>query len=742
MRIPASFIAILYITLPALAEDVSDFDIPLNQPELLERSGLSEIDKDRLHATTLFAQARLEQRRRQFADALKLYQRAWRYDRSVVSISNELIPLAMGLKRTQEAAIYAGLEMENNALDSQTLMRMAIVFTRNNDFSKAVLAYQAILDREQDYNLSVPQALLSAELGRTALLARQYDVSAAAFDNTITALEAPEEAGLTPANITQLKGTTGAIFLVMNEAYQATRQFAKARRAIEEANQIANNPAMYALRHARLSVVQGNAGEALPELQKYIDSKSLEAKSSPYELLIIIQRQLHKEAKQANDLSLQQLQTILQTQPANYYAGYTLATLALEMEKTDVALQHLRKYLPIQPMVNGYKNAIDAILAQHTSDTPLADPLAMELSWILGTVYSRSRSFASLEPQRIERILSDKMLLGKLAEVTHHYIANDQVPENTPANLKTFTSYTASGVALLFALAKDWEQAERFFKLAIAEAPQQSGNFYESWGVRQLMSEQHEAAIKTFEEALQHEHVRNKPSIHFLLSGAYLLNNEDQKAVTSAKFAAEHANNNVRLLSRYPWMLYHTGQSELAEQQYRILVNKLDNLQGDPAAASVARESRLILSNLCQQLGRQAEAIEWLEQVLDRDPEDAGALNDLGYLWAERNEHLLRAEQMTRKAVAAEPENSAYRDSLGWAYFRLGKYEKAKTELEAARKLNEQDGVVYDHLGDTYLKLGDKQEARNMWQRALELLNEDQHTKQIQSIRQKLGESE
>ena len=162
-------------------------------------------------------------------------------------------------------------------------------------------------------------------------------------------------------------------------------------------------------------------------------------------------------------------------------------------------------------------------------------------------------------------------------------------------------------------------------------------------------------------------------------------------------------------------------------------------MTSNPAATEISREAKLTLSNLCLASGDPLQAIEWLEQVLDRNPQDISALNDLGYLWADRNEHLLRAEQMTRTAVVAEPDNSAYRDSLGWACYRLGKFEEARAELEKARELNETDGVIYDHLGDTYFKLGDKQQARKMWQRALEYMTAPRHQQQREEVEKKLS---
>jgi len=72
--------------------------------------------------------------------------------------------------------------------------------------------------------------------------------------------------------------------------------------------------------------------------------------------------------------------------------------------------------------------------------------------------------------------------------------------------------------------------------------------------------------------------------------------------------------------------------------------------------------------------------------------------------------------------VAAEPENYAYRDSLGWALFRLGRNDEAITELRRAAVAKEPDGVVFDHLGDVLEKLGRHDEALKSWRQAVAAL--------------------
>jgi tetratricopeptide (TPR) repeat protein len=116
---------------------------------------------------------------------------------------------------------------------------------------------------------------------------------------------------------------------------------------------------------------------------------------------------------------------------------------------------------------------------------------------------------------------------------------------------------------------------------------------------------------------------------------------------------------------------------------------------------------------------RYAEAEEQFKKVLASDPEHASALNYLGYMLADQNMKLEEALGYIKRAVDLDPANGAYLDSLGWAYFRLGKYELAEDNLmKASQKINT-DPTVHDHLGDLYQKTGRLKLAATNWERAL-----------------------
>jgi tetratricopeptide (TPR) repeat protein len=116
-------------------------------------------------------------------------------------------------------------------------------------------------------------------------------------------------------------------------------------------------------------------------------------------------------------------------------------------------------------------------------------------------------------------------------------------------------------------------------------------------------------------------------------------------------------------------------------------------------------------------------AEEAFRRVINSDPKNAGALNYLGYMLADRGTRLEEALTMLRKAVQLDPQNGAYLDSLGWAYFKMGNYEQAEENLRKASDKIGSDPTVQDHLGDLYQKTGRLKLAATQWERALDQWN-------------------
>jgi tetratricopeptide (TPR) repeat protein len=106
-------------------------------------------------------------------------------------------------------------------------------------------------------------------------------------------------------------------------------------------------------------------------------------------------------------------------------------------------------------------------------------------------------------------------------------------------------------------------------------------------------------------------------------------------------------------------------------------------------------------------------------RVIAKDPLYALALNYLGYMMADRGERLDEAVGYIKRALAAEPRNGAYLDSLGWAYFKQNKLDLAEENLRTAAAARTRDSAIQDHYGDVLEKRGRYAEAVAAWERAL-----------------------
>ena len=121
------------------------------------------------------------------------------------------------------------------------------------------------------------------------------------------------------------------------------------------------------------------------------------------------------------------------------------------------------------------------------------------------------------------------------------------------------------------------------------------------------------------------------------------------------------------------------------------------------------------------ELGRWPDAEDDLLRALEIAPDQADVLNFLGFSWVDRGEKVKEGFALIERAVQSEPDRGYIVDSLGWANYRLGRYEEAVTQLERAVELSPADVEIVDHLGDAYWSVGRRVDAGYQWRRALQL---------------------
>lgn len=143
---------------------------------------------------------------------------------------------------------------------------------------------------------------------------------------------------------------------------------------------------------------------------------------------------------------------------------------------------------------------------------------------------------------------------------------------------------------------------------------------------------------------------------------------------------------------------------------------------------------------LLEKQGQAKESIKTMLSILSLNPDHVGALNFVGYSWAEQGVQLPEAKQMILKALELEPNDPYITDSLGWVLYKMGRYEEAYEQLFKSYRSAPNEFVVIDHLGDVLVKLGRLSEARSYYAKALQFKPEK--PEQLQSVQAKLDQIE
>jgi tetratricopeptide (TPR) repeat protein len=117
--------------------------------------------------------------------------------------------------------------------------------------------------------------------------------------------------------------------------------------------------------------------------------------------------------------------------------------------------------------------------------------------------------------------------------------------------------------------------------------------------------------------------------------------------------------------------------------------------------------------------GLKDACIATMKEVIRLDPDDASALNYLGYTYADLGIHLDEAEILIKKAMEIKPDDGYIIDSMGWVYYQQGKYEKAVVYLERAAELTAFESIIASHLADAYVKTGRLASALEAYRKAV-----------------------
>jgi tetratricopeptide (TPR) repeat protein len=276
------------------------------------------------------------------------------------------------------------------------------------------------------------------------------------------------------------------------------------------------------------------------------------------------------------------------------------------------------------------------------------------------------------------------------------------------------------------------------------------GIFMERLGMVYRDQENYPAAVEAFRKMLALGGDENTRTAYQNIIDTYREAKQWTQATAAAKEAVQKLPNDRELRMVLDSQLADTGDPEKPLADVRSL------LKGTPEDRDVYLRLAIMYTRLkrwsdaeealnkAEQLSTKAEDKEYVfflrgdlyehekkydeaeaefKKVLAITPQSAVALNYLGYMNADRDVRLEESLNYIKLAVSLEPTNGAYLDSLGWAYFKLGKYDLAEENLTKASLRMGSDPTVQDHLGDLYQKTGRLKLAAAHWERALEEWN-------------------
>ena len=707
----------------------TDATTPTDLPDVLKPiTGRSEAEEDRLNAAAHYAQGRLLQAKKKSAAALRHYERAWRYDQASQQILAEIVPLAFEAGQSDAAVRYAVLAAERNPKDGLLVRRLAVFLTNNHEYARAIRMYERSLAKDSQLAAGLPEdigaATVYSELARLYYLTEDFKAAAATYAMLRKAVE-DKSSHFDEGAKKSILGDAAKTYSQWGEAFLENGKYDDAATVFQQSNTAQEDKPLLAFRLARVAFAQNKLDDARKHLDEYFAAKLDTSGSDPYALL---HKTLLKQATSpaaAQEQFIQRLRELAKDQPDNIPLSFALADALWTTQQFDLAIPLLTKTLKSQLDAERYEKLIEHLWRAKEYRQLLA---------VTGQLAEQKNSLSPIETLVLKLKDDAGLVKGLLSLAREQAEAAD--PKPTPGPLLA--------AAILAREAGELKAADEMFQKVVALAPQKSLELQVNWAEGLFLAEQHRPAIEMYRQVLATKPRKTLVTVvNYYLASALAMAGETDEALAAIRTANEGSPDNPRYESRVGWIYYHAKLFPEARAEYEKLIKKYNEKQSGESR-QVLRSARMVLSNIALEANDFPQAVEWLEQVLDEYPEDAGALNDLGYLWAERGLHLQRALQMTQQAVELEPKNKAYRDSLGWALYQVGRYDDAVRELLAATTYDESageeapDGVLLEHLGDALAKQGKVAAAKQAWQRAAEALKKAGESEKLKRVEEKL----
>ncbi|MFA5350495.1 MAG: tetratricopeptide repeat protein [Candidatus Omnitrophota bacterium] len=253
-------------------------------------------------------------------------------------------------------------------------------------------------------------------------------------------------------------------------------------------------------------------------------------------------------------------------------------------------------------------------------------------------------------------------------------------------------------------------------------------------------------AIQEYRKALEND--EQSSLLHLNLASAFIKKNDFPSAILELRKSIDLAPDTVEPHAILALVYTTQNETDLATQEYAFALKNAAKLEPENieiyknlaaiylqqrklkeaegilklivGLAPLDEQAHFYLGSIYYDLEDYAATEKEFKAAIKLKPDYHEALNFLGYFYLEQDRNIDKAGGLIKKALSFDPENGAYVDSLGWFYFKKGKFKEALSYLEKAASFLS-DPVIYEHLGDVFMKLGDRDNARLNWEKSLKL---------------------
>lgn len=679
-------------------QDLDDPALPL-QP----KKGITAAEQLRDEALAWFMTGRLlEKRNPDDPKAIvKAYRKALSLDPRAIEVYRHLIPLEFQMGDAESAIQSATKAVEIDPEEFEFWQMLAAQAAITGKLPVAIHHLEQALKSPRVNKESIEYVGLNKNLGSLYAATGQLDQAADCFEIVFDALKYPEKYELESRVKSRMLADPQTSYERLGQIFLEARRVKLASEAFELAGKSsrigAGNLSYY---RSRVLLLSDKPEDALAELQKYLDAERTSKGRDAYKLLADILEKLKR-----SDELIARLEVLAAKDEHNLHLQFFLADQLAEANELERARKIYETALPQGADATGYLG-LSRVLRKMKKPRELLD------------LYERA--LTKLGPEGLAQLeIELKSVSEDVPTVESLLAAGREQAKAEPPELSFEKAFVLAGLAKSLDRVDD---ALEFYRAAIklSKDPAQRVQLYTEAGTLLLRSHRYADAEELFKEGLADRRSPDRADLLSMLARAQVLNGHFKESVESIEEALRLEPNDLAHLFDEAWIYSHARQWDQAITRFENLREK------SPDNKRLQRLVQFSLSNIYVQKGdfRKGEII--LEKIMEVDPEDIQMNNDLGYLWADQGKNLEQAEKMIRKAVAAEPDNGAYLDSLGWVLFKLGRYEEAIGPIEQAVKKNTGgDNTLWDHLGDVQLKLKQVDKAVESWRKSLKSTEED-----------------